>query len=56
MRGSKAKRHKVSGEVWEPDMLHKDHYEVYKDKKAWEKGGPNRDHAVWSDGRPKGCF
>lgn len=54
MRGSKAKRHKVTGEIWEPDMLHKDHYEVYKNKKAWETG--NRTRAVWEDGRFKGNF
>ena len=35
-------------------MLHRDHYEVYKNKKQWENGNRVRD--VWSDGRPKGCF
>lgn len=54
VRGSKAKRHKATGEIWEPDLRHKDHYEVYKNKKDWEKG--NRVRAVWSDGRFKECF
>jgi hypothetical protein len=54
VRGSKAKRHKTTGEIWARDLLHKDHYEVYKNKKAWEKG--NRNRAVWEDGRLKECF
>lgn len=35
-------------------MLHRDHYEVDKNKKQWENGNRVRD--VWSDGRLKGCF
>ncbi len=54
VRGSKAKRHKATGEIWEPDLLHKDHYEVYKNKKDWEKG--NRGRAVWSDGSVQGML
>jgi hypothetical protein len=54
VRGSPAKRHKSTGEIWEPDRLHKDHYEVYKNKRDWEKGKRNR--SVWDDGRLKECF
>jgi hypothetical protein len=54
VRGSPAKRHKSTGEIWELDRLHKDHYEVYKNKKDWEKGKRNR--SVWDDGRLKECF
>ncbi|MDM8527341.1 hypothetical protein QUF58_03945 [Anaerolineales bacterium HSG24] len=54
VRGSKAKRHKQTGEVWEPDLLHKDHWEVYKNKKMWERG--KRDRSVWNDGRLKDKF
>ncbi len=54
VRGSSAKRHKVTGEIWELDRLHRDHYEVYKNKKQWENSNRVRD--VWSDGRLKGCF
>jgi hypothetical protein len=37
-------------------LLHKEqpHYEVYKDKKAYDKG--KRDRAVWEDGRIKEEF
>ena len=52
--GSKAKIDRKTGEVWEKDMLHKDHWEVYKNKKDWEKG--KRDRAVWEDGRLKQKF
>lgn len=38
----------------EKDKLHKDHYEVYKNLKNYEKGV--RDRSVWLDGRPKGKF
>jgi len=54
VRGSSARRHEATGEIWELDRLHRDHYEVYKNKKQWENGNRTRD--VWSDGRPKGCF
>ncbi|MDD9951828.1 MAG: hypothetical protein OXT67_09710, partial [Zetaproteobacteria bacterium] len=54
VRGSRAKIDKQTGEVWERDMLHKDHWEVYKNKKHWEKG--KRDRAVWDDGRLKQRF
>ena len=54
VRGTKAKRDKETGEIWEKDRLHKDHYEVYSDKKDYDKG--RRDRDVWEDGRPKGTF
>lgn len=54
VRGAKGKRHKITGEIWEHDQLHKNHWEVYKDKKAYENG--KRSRAVWDDGRLKGCF
>lgn len=34
VRGSPGKRHKTPGEIWEHDRLHKDHYEVYKNKES----------------------
>jgi RHS repeat-associated protein len=30
--GTKAKRHKTTGEFWYPDLFHGDHWEVYKNK------------------------
>ncbi len=54
VKGSSAKRNKKTGELWEKDHLHKDHYEVYKNKKQWEKG--KRDRDIWSDGRFKRKF
>jgi len=47
-------RNKESGELWERDMLHKNHWEVYRNPKDWEKG--IRDRAVWDDGRLKQKF
>jgi RHS repeat-associated protein len=54
VNGRKAFRNKETGEVWMLDMLHKDHYEVYKNKRDAEKGKRTRD--VWRDGRPKREF
>jgi RHS repeat-associated protein len=54
VRGTKAKRDKETGEIWEKDRLHKDHYEVYDNKKDYDKG--KRDRSVWEDGRPKDQF
>ena len=33
VKGTSGKRDKETGEIWEKDKLHKDHYEVYKNKK-----------------------
>ncbi len=54
VKGSPAKQHKTTGEIFVKDRLHKDHYEVYKNKKMWEKG--KRTRSVWTDGRPKETF
>ena len=54
VRGSPAKRNKETGEIWVEDRKHKDHYEVYKNKKDWENR--ERDRAVWKDGREKEKF
>lgn len=54
LRGQRAKRHKLTKEIWEFDQLHKDHYEVYHTVKDFEKG--QRDRAVWMDGRLKEQF
>jgi len=54
VRGTKGKREKSTDEIWERDQLHKDHWEVYKDKRDYEKG--KRDRDVWDDGRPKRKF
>ncbi|MCF8355224.1 MAG: hypothetical protein K9H48_12305 [Melioribacteraceae bacterium] len=51
VRKSKAKKHKESGEIWEKDQLHKDHWEIYKNKKMWEKGIRSRN--VWDNGTHK---
>ncbi|WP_143694914.1 RHS repeat domain-containing protein, partial [Variovorax sp. JS1663] len=54
VKGSKGKRNLETGEIWEKDQLHRDHWEVYGDKRAYEKG--KRDRDVWADGRPKRKF
>ena len=54
VKGTKAKKNPDTGEVWEKDKLHKDHYEVYKNRKQFDKGVRDRD--VWEDGRPKRFF
>lgn len=54
VKGSKAKKNKKTGEIWEKDRFHKDHYEVYKNKKQWERG--IRDRSVYEDGRLKEQF
>eukprot|EP01114_Cavostelium_apophysatum_P019081 TRINITY_DN603_c0_g1_i1.p1 TRINITY_DN603_c0_g1~~TRINITY_DN603_c0_g1_i1.p1 ORF type:complete len:133 (+),score=14.56 TRINITY_DN603_c0_g1_i1:52-450(+) len=43
----------ANGEIWGPDTLHADHFDVYLNQKMWEKrpGGKNRE--VWIDGRRK---
>jgi RHS repeat-associated protein len=52
VRGTSGKRDKETGEIWEKDKLHKDHYEVYKNLKNYQNGTRSRE--VWLDGRPKG--
>ncbi len=54
VRGRRGRRHVRTGEIWEKDRLHEDHWEVYKDLKRYEQG--LRDRAVWSDGRLKEKF
>lgn len=54
VRGSRALRNRETGEIWERDMLHRDHYEVYSNRRNWEAG--NRARSVWNDGRPKDTF
>ena len=54
VRGRRARRHRITGEVWQLDTLHGDHWEVYKTSKDLERGV--RDRAVWSDGRLKERF
>ena len=34
VRGTNGKEHKETGEVFRKDRLHKDHYEVYKNRKS----------------------
>ncbi len=38
VRGTKGKENIETGEIYEKDQLHKDHYEVYKNKRAYERG------------------
>jgi hypothetical protein len=56
VKGCKGKCSIETGEIWERDLLHKNqpHFEVYKNKKNFEKG--KRDRAVWEDGRLKQEF
>jgi hypothetical protein len=54
VRGRHARRHRETGEIWQMDLLHGDHWEVYKTLKDFERGG--RDRSVWSDGRLKDIF
>lgn len=54
VRGRRARRQRQTEEIWQIDLLHGDHWEVYKTLKDFESG--SRDRAVWSDGRLKGQF
>lgn len=54
IRGRKGKLDPETGEIWERDQLHKDHWEVYEDYRRYERG--IRDRAVWNDGRLKQQF
>ncbi len=54
VKGSKALKNKETGEIWEKDLFHKNHYEVYKNKRDWENG--IRSRSVWEDGRIKDVF
>lgn len=51
VRGRRARRNRHTGEVWQADLLHGNHWEVYKTLRDF-----NRDRAVWSDGRLKERF
>lgn len=37
VKGTKAYKKKDDGTIWIKDLLHKDHWEVYKDKKSYKK-------------------
>ena len=54
VKGTPGKRNNITGEIWEKDKLHKNHFEVYKNKKDYENG--RRDRSVWEDGRLKEKF
>jgi RHS repeat-associated protein len=54
VKGTPGKRNKKTGEVWERDRLHKNHWEVYRNKKDYDNG--KRDRSVWDDGRLKEKF
>ena len=54
VRGRSGKKDTETGEIWVLDQFHKNHYEVYKNLKNYEKGVRDRD--VWRDGRPKRKF
>jgi hypothetical protein len=54
VRGTPAKKNKITGEIWVPDKMHGDHFEVYRNQKDFEKG--RRDRAVWDDGTLKEKF
>ena len=54
LRGRRARRHRDSGEIWQKDRLHGNHWEVYKTLQDFERG--SRDRSVWSDGRLKDRF
>jgi RHS repeat-associated protein len=53
IRGAPCKINRNTGEVWCRDQLHKDHWEVYKNKRDWERsrrGQDTRDRSVWDNG------
>jgi RHS repeat-associated protein len=54
VRGQPAKRDRQTGEIWVFDRLHKNHYEVYKNWRDYERG--RRSRSVWTDGRLKETF
>jgi hypothetical protein len=54
VRGRRARRNRVTREIWQADLLHGDHWEVYKTLTEFEHG--YRDRAIWSDGRLKERF
>ncbi len=54
VKNTSGKRDKTTGEIWQKDKLHKDHYEVYKNRKDYDNG--RRDRSVWEDGRLKEKF
>jgi hypothetical protein len=54
VKGTPGKRDSQTGEIWVKDKLHKDHYEVYKNKRDFDKG--KRTRSVWEDGRAKETF
>ncbi len=54
VHGRRARRHLGSGEIWQKDLLHGDHWEVYKNLRDFDRG--RRDRAVWSDGRIRDVF
>jgi len=54
LRGRRPRRHRHNGEIWQKDLLHADHWEVYKTLRDFERGF--RDRSVWSDGRLKDRF
>jgi hypothetical protein len=54
VRGRRARRRRETGEIWQLDVLHGNHWEVYKTLKDFERGA--RDRSVWSDGRLKERF
>ena len=47
IRGSPCKINLDTGEVWCRDQLHKDHWEVYRNKRDWPD---KRDRSVWDNG------
>lgn len=55
INGQKGRLNKDTGEVWEKDQLHKDHWEIYRNKRDYENRskGETRDRAAWEDGRLK---
>jgi len=54
VRGTPAKENDETGEICAPDRLHKDHWEVYKNRKQYEKN--KRCRSVWNDARLKERF
>ena len=48
VRGTPCKVNRDTGEIWCPDTLHRDHWEVYKRLKDYEN--QNRDREVWDSG------
>lgn len=54
VKGTPGKMDPKTGEIFVRDKFHKNHYEVYKNRRDFENG--KRSKSVWDDGRLKEIF